>query len=115
MRLGTSSTFSRPRIDFEQFLYLFWGQVLTTTRVIASSSGPLLRVDTINVLFDLVRSLVSLGPRYCAGSVPEKPIPLGEIVCARHWNWFSLPDDEGGPIFIYIRVSGDCEGQVKER
>ena len=84
-------------------------------RVIASPSRPLLRMDAVDVLLDLVGSLVPFGPWDCAGSVPKKPISLGEIVGTRHRNWFSLPEDERGPIFIYIRISGDREDQVKDR
>ena len=115
MWFGTSSTSSRPRIDFEQILYLFSGEILTATRVIAFPSRPLLRMDAVDIFFDLVRSLVPLGPWDRACPVPEETIPFGEIVGTRHWNWFSLPEDERGPIFIYIRISGDRESQVKDR
>lgn len=96
-------------------LYLFASQVLTATSIIASSSRPLLSVDTVDVLLDRVRSLVAFGPRYCARSVPEEPIAFGKVVRACHGDWFSLPEDEGGPIYIYIRISVDREGLVKDR
>lgn len=111
--LGTSSTSPRARVNLEQILYLFSGEILTATRVIASSSRPLLSVNAVDVLLDFVRSLIAFVPWNGAGSVPEVPIPLCKVVCARHGNWFSLPEDEGGPVFIYIRISGNREGQVK--
>ena len=100
MTFGTISTFFGPGVDLEQILYLFWGQVLTATRVITPSPRPLLGVDAINVFFDFVRSLVASGPRDCAGPVPEEAVPLRKVVCACDWDWLALPKDEWGPIYI---------------
>ena len=94
---------------------LFTGQILTATRVVAFSSRPLLGVNTVDVFLDLGRGLVTFGPRDGAGFVPEVTISLGEVVRARHWTGFALPGDEGWPIYIYIRISGVCDGQLKDR
>ena len=101
MTFGISSTLFRSSVDLEQIFNLCWCQVLTTTSVIASSARPLPSVNAVDVLFDLIGSLIPLRPRNGARSVPEEPIPLGEVVCARHWNRFSFPEDERGPIYIY--------------
>lgn len=73
-------------------------------------------MNTVDVLFDLIGSLVPSSPGDRAGSVPEEPIPLGEIVDTRHWNWFTLPKDEGGPIYIYMyELVVIVKGQIKDR
>ena len=86
MSFGASSTSSRACINLEQILYLFSGEILTATRVIASPSRPLLRVNTVDVVLDLVRSLVAFSPWDGASSVPEVTISLGKVVGARDWN-----------------------------